>query len=187
MTQTQPADRAAVTAAYESVRATVEKTAKRFAKRFQYDEEDILGDANVIFLSEAYPGYRPELGNFERRVLSVVWNRLYDRYRVWCRHDLRAPIRSNRDASLSRQSGRRAADGYDAEDYYDVLGRDARAVVRLLLSPVPGLDETLRALPSGTAKRRQVKLVLQKYLTETRGWDRQRVRRAFAEIGEVVS
>lgn len=176
-------NRAAAGELYEDYLDVIAATANAHARKrgtpSPDDVEELTSKGSVIFM-EAYNGYKPELGTFEGRLLSLLHRRLLDDARRYAKKTqrLRRDETADPDAEPAPETG-----GWDRDALESRVGDDGAEILRLLFDGDPVLDSAVRN--AGRPGPAQVRSAIRSILT-ARGWPANRIVRAFQTIRSML-
>lgn len=175
---------------YADLEPLVRRTAARFARHYGLPFDDCYAEANYQFVRAARK-HDPARSSIEARVVYVVWHGLADWRRTAAKQAARLP-RADYDPDLI---GAADAGGFDRSDVAAGLGRDARAVLRLLDEAPPSVWKVLRSIVADDtewscirnyARGATARTALRNYLAGF-GWDADRSEAAFTEISGALA
>lgn len=178
---TRTVSKAAAAEVYDDLKELVDRTARRFARKYNRDFRECRANALTYFM-EAYLSHDPDRGtDLEQRVVFLVWKGLLTETRLAAQRKLSCP-------RVFRDFGRMASrvePEFDLEDFLADFGPDAREVIETVLNSPPELEEMIHG-EDPEHPDRHLKLSVRSYFQEVCRWSVRRVDRAFREIHDLL-
>lgn len=163
----------AITETYIDVEKLIYDTAHKFRKRYGGDLEEIISQANYLFVMSYYHNYKQINISFTSRVRHYIWHGLLS--------DLRKEHLSKRyrEQDIIFHTGPKL--GF--VELLDEVGNDAKNVINLILDTP---EELLTIITDKRCSPKQSRTVIKEHLKKI-GWSLDRIRNSFNEITRAVN
>lgn len=160
-------------------------TCWRFKKRFGGEFDELVGEANLIYVNEVKRYYETTMDSNKGELPLSSWLA----QKIWFGLTNKRNRHENKWANMVEHDEEKhpthesAARHFGFVDLMDELSSDAKHMVNMLLDSPPHLKALIE---DNNDSMRTIKYTLTKYL-KTRGWGVTRIKHTFREIAKVVN
>lgn len=169
--------------AYLSVKGMIYSLAKRFNNQYGGEFDDIIGEANLIFVT-AYKKFDASRGALTTWIYCKVWHGLVGKARRYAKEAKKATeyAEVKRVDENLRQQGCVRPNTFLLE-FMDSVSKEAREIITLALD-MP--DDVVQLAIQYGGQPRNARDAIKRHFYEEAGWTWRQVRASFNEIKEVL-
>lgn len=180
-TMTAVLRRSVLEEAYLDYQKLIFDVVHKFIARYGGDFEELLGEANLIFIL-AFNSYNYKAAKFSTWLYSSLWHGLQD----YKRKEYRTTHFKNHSNKVSfefEEDNHPVTTSNEIIDLFDEFSNDAKEVIHLIFNAPPSISN--KALRK--SKPRITKGVVKNYIHQRFGWKHDNINKVFQEIQEVLN